>query len=148
YTHRDTWRAVYARVVPKEHYVDVYSARGPGEDGGFKPDLIAPSTSISVNSAVFPSRVRTEMYKLPFGYTSFGGTSSASPMAAGGAALLISAAKQSGISYTAERLQWALKSGARFLPSIGAHDQGAGLINVPAAWRTLKQASAFVTITS
>jgi hypothetical protein len=148
YTHRDTWRALYARAVPKEHYVDVYSARGPGEDGSFKPDLIAPSSTISVNPAVFPSRVYNDMYKLPHGYTPFGGTSGAAPMAAGAAALLISAAKQSGISYTAEQVQWALKSGARFLPGIGAHDQGAGLINIPAAWGTLNQASAFVAITS
>ena len=69
-------------------------------------------------------------------------------MAAGAVALLISAAKQSGVPYDAERLAWALKTSARYLPDIGAHEQGNGLINVPAAWEALKRAPPPVAISS
>ncbi|MGH9968714.1 MAG: PPC domain-containing protein, partial [Pyrinomonadaceae bacterium] len=54
--------------------------------------------------------------------------------------LLISAAKQSGVKYDAARLRWAMMSSARFLSGYGAEAQGAGLLQVDAAWEALKTA--------
>jgi hypothetical protein len=69
----------------------------------------------------------------------FNGTSMASPQAAGSAALLISAAKQAGVQSQPDQLREALKSSARYLdPRILAHEQGVGIIDVPAAWNLLK----------
>jgi hypothetical protein len=69
-------------------------------------------------------------------------------MAAGGAALLVSAAKQQGVQYKPEQLRQAIKSSARYLAGYGAHEQGNGLFQVGAAWDLLKTNIKTVDITS
>jgi hypothetical protein len=138
--HRDTWRTNYGLIGGKTEYVSNLASRGPREDGAFKPDILAPIDSVLVGNGLFPSFTAGRAFKLPPGYQQTLGTSFSGPMAAGGTALLISAAKQSNVAYDSERLKWAIKAGARFLPEFGAHEQGAGVMNVSAAWESLKRA--------
>jgi hypothetical protein len=135
-------------IAEKEDYLMNLSTRGPRADGGFKPDFVAPLLVVTA----FPKNITrppvSGTYDLPPGYIAAGGTSTSNPMASGGTALLVSAAKQNGIEPTAERLRWALKSSATFLDDYGAYEQGSGLINIPAAWEAFKKAPAPVKITS
>ena len=115
-----------------------FTSRGPREDGGFKPNIVAPGAAVSTTplwqlGSGLP-------YVLPPGYSLFNGTSMASPMAAGSAALLISAAKATGVQHQPAQLRQAINSTARFLDSsrYQAYDQGNGLMNVGAAWDVLK----------
>jgi len=124
-----------ASDVDNLHY---FSSRGPREDGGFKPDVVAPGAAVSTtpmwqNGSGLP-------YTLPPGYQLQNGTSMAAPQAAGAAALLISAAKQQGgIQYQPAQIREAFNSSARFLTGrYQAYEQGNGLINVGAAWDLLK----------
>jgi hypothetical protein len=117
-----------------------YTSHGPTKDGRLKPDLLAPTNSLTTRPAFLPPGKRLESYSLPPGYQIFGGTSTASPFATAGAALLISAAKQSGIKHDARRLRWAILNSARYLPKYRAELQGAGLLQVQAAWEALKNA--------
>src|SRR6185503_4316312 len=107
-----------------------------------------PIEAVLVGSGLLPGLTAGRAFKLPPGYQETWGTSFSGPMAAGGTALLISAAKQAKVAYDAERLKWAIKAGARFLPDSGAHEQGAGMMNVGAAWEALKRAPAPVEIKS
>jgi hypothetical protein len=147
YVNRLTWQSNYGAVTAVNDTVVNLSARGPRADGGFKPDLLAPAASVALDFGINESRIPAP-FKLPPGYVSAMGTSNACPMASGAAALLISAAKQTGIPYDADRIAWALKSSARYLPGIGANEQGNGLIDVAAAWEALKQAPTPVAISS
>jgi hypothetical protein len=72
----------------------------------------------------------------------------AAPSATGGAALLISAAKQAGAQWAPDQLRQAINSSARFLGTAGAHEQGNGLFQVGAAWDLLKQNVRTVDISS
>ena len=146
YVHRDTWLADEGLKSDKDYYVANLSSRGPRQDGGFKPDVIAPSLGVL---ATLRSRAATKTpYELPPGYTIAFGTSQANPMAAGAGALLISAAKQTGIPYDAERLKHALKFSARLLPDYAPHEQGDGLVQIPAAWNLLQKNVSLVAISS
>lgn len=147
YMSKLTWQSNFGVPVGPTDTIPNLSSRGPRVDGGFKPDLVAPAATISANFGASESRIPSP-FPLPPGYGAGAGTSFSCPMAAGAAALLISAAKQTGIPYDAERIAWALKSSARFLPGVAAHEQGNGLINVGAAWEALKRAPAPVTISS
>jgi hypothetical protein len=77
------------------------------------------------------------LYTLPPGLQIGGGTSQATPTAAGAAALLISAAKQSGLHIHASQLADAMRAGARMANDLTAHEQGNGLIDVAASWKIL-----------
>ena len=147
YVNRLTWQSNYGTITTVNDTVVNLSARGPRADGGFKPDLLAPSATIAADFGDYESRIPAP-FKLPPGYGAGMGTSNACPMAAGAGALLISAAKQSGVAYDADRIAWALKSTARYISGIGANEQGNGLINVAAAWEALKRAPAPVVVSS
>lgn len=132
YTPRDTWQANFGLVPSRVHTPASYSQFGPAADGGFKPDLLALSgvfTAMEGNSYY---------YEAPHGYGISGGTSAATPHAAGHVALLVSAAKQAGIPYDPARLRVALFSTARFLDGVEARVQGHGLIQVEQAWEALQ----------
>ena len=136
YVHKDTWLNNYGASAPKADGMFVFSSRGPREDGGFKPDIVAPGSAVSSIpewEQNFPL-----IGPLPAGYDMFNGTSMASPQAAGAAALLLSAAKQAGAQHQPAQLRQAIKSSARFLPYYQAIDQGNGLFDVGAAWNLLK----------
>ena len=125
-----------------------YTSRGPTQEGLLKPNLLTPTTSLSTRPGFLEGDNTFKSYSLPPGYQVYSGTSTSAPFAAAGAALLISAAKQSGVKYDARRLRWALMTTARFLPKYGPQLQGTGLLQVPAAWEALKSAPDPIEIVS
>ena len=128
-------------------------SHGPSGSGQLKPDILAPSGQMSLNVGYLYFKIDQELrglYQLPPGYSIDGGTSAAAPMAAGATALVLSAAKQSGVKYNAKTLKSALTGSARFLENLKAYEQGNGLIQVGAAYRMLRalQDVTLVTISS
>ena len=124
---------------------------GPMGDGALKPDIISPSNILSTNRGWQKGSAMAELYRLPPGYSVVGGTSTATPTAAGAVAMLISAAKQAGVKYDAFRIKQALTMSARYVEHLEAYKQGNGVVNVGAAWEILKALDAardLVTITS
>jgi len=138
YVHKDTWLSNYGAVAAKDDGMFVFSSRGPREDGGFKPNISAPGSAVSSIPAWQLGSSVPGTYPLPPGYAMFNGTSMASPQAAGGAALLLSAAKQTQTKSDPDQLRQAINSSGRYLPYYGAHEQGNGLMQVGAAWDLLK----------
>jgi hypothetical protein len=118
-------------------------AAGPGVDGSIRPDVIAPVHVISADlmssndGGGLP--LRAPRWRLPAGYQISCCTSSSSPYAAGLAALLVSAAKQTRLPYSRASLSRAIRFGARFLPAASAHHQGNGVFDVNAAWRRMNR---------
>jgi len=141
YWHKDTVLANYGNVVPGPEALHDFSSRGPREDGGFKPNVIAPGSAVSAlptwqaGQPVGPP-ASPAIYPLPPGYGMFNGTSMASPQAAGAGALLLSGLEKEK-RRTPALIRQALNSSARFLSNELAHEQGNGLINVPAAYDLL-----------
>lgn len=148
YVTKDTWLANYGADATKNEGLFVFSSRGPREDGGFKPQIVAPGSAISSVPTWQVGQPVAGTYALPPGYGMFNGTSMAAPEATGGAALLISAAKQVGVQHLPAQLRQAINSSARYLPAYGAHEQGNGLFQVGAAWNLLKTNIKTVGITS
>ena len=151
YVQAQTWHDNYSGTAggvdaTKPDQLFVFSSRGPREDGGFKPDIVAPGSAVS-SIPVWEAGAPL-IGPLPAGYDMFNGTSMASPQATGGAALLISAAKQAGAQYQPAQLRQAIKSSARYLPYYGAAEQGNGLFDVGAAWDLLKTNIKTTEITS
>jgi hypothetical protein len=144
YQSKGTWAANYGANVSKDDTMWTFSSRGPREDGGLKPNVVAPGSELStwpawnLSEAPAPVGVGARVYQLPPGYEMIQGTSMASPMSAGEAALLISAARQNNLEPTAAQLRKAIQSGTRQIPEYQAYEQGNGLINVGAAWDVLK----------
>ena len=145
---KDTWMLNYGAAASKDEGLFVFSSRGPAENGGFKPNIVAPGSAVSTIPAWQPVAGQCLPYTCSPGYAMFNGTSMAAPEATGGAALLISAAKQMGVQYKPEQLRQAIFSSARFLPGYGAYEQGNGLFQVGAAWDVLKTNIKTVEITS
>lgn len=136
-----TWRANYGSDVRFDQGMLTFSSGGPREDGGFKPNITAPGSAISTTPTWQPGGPVAEAgYPLPAGYSMFNGTSMASPQAAGAMALLLSAAKQSGVATNnAAALRQSVYSTAVYNPEVPAFLQGHGQINVPAAWELFRQ---------
>ncbi len=99
-----------------------FSDRGAELD---KPNIAAPGFSAST----VPNYSK--------GRNVFRGTSMASPQAAGGCALLLSAAKAQGLSVSRDLVTAAVERGASAIPGYGHVDQGWGLMSVPKAWSVL-----------
>ncbi|MER6529597.1 S8 family serine peptidase [Streptomyces sp. NPDC001508] len=137
YQSQDCYRINDGLLVPDEDNLHEASSHGPAGDGGMAPLLLAPSNLLS--SQLGYETHRTGPHRLPSGYGIAGGTSTAAPSAAAATALLISAARQEGIRYDADRLRRALCGSARYLADVPAHAQGHGLIQVEAAWRLLAE---------
>ncbi|QGN45402.1 S8 family serine peptidase [Micromonospora sp. WMMC415] len=137
---KDTWLANYGSVVRTKNALFNFSSRGPREDGGVKPTIAAPGSAIStipVWQAGAP--VAEAGYALPPGYGMFNGTSMASPQAAGGAALLLSAARATDKGVTPAMLRRALVSSAKPIKGVPTYGQGFGMFDVPGAWKLLRQ---------
>ena len=115
---------------------------GPMGDGTLKPDVISPSNYVSTWLGFIEGRAMAGLFQLPPGYTIAGGTSTATPTAAGAGGLLISAARQAGIAIDPYRLKYAITRGARWVPHIAAYKQGNGVVNVSGAWEILEQLEA------
>ncbi|MEU5698864.1 S8 family serine peptidase [Streptomyces aurantiacus] len=136
---KETWASNYGSQVSKKYAMLPFSSRGPREDGGFAPTLTAPGASINTTQTWFPgSPVAEAGYSLPPGYSMLQGTSMSSPQAAGASALLLSAAKQKGIDLTPAKLRTALSSTADHISGVQAHTEGAGLIDIPDAWDSIR----------
>jgi subtilisin family serine protease len=136
---KETWLSNYGAEVSSKLALHNYSSRGPREDGGFKPNVMAPGSAVSSIPTWQPGGAVPETgYTLPPGYAHFNGTSMASPQTAGGVALLLSAAKASGIKVTTRQLRDSVYSSADYVDSVEAIGQGAGQVDIPGAWELLK----------
>ncbi|WP_433450368.1 S8 family serine peptidase [Streptomyces sp. CA-142005] len=136
---KETWAANYGSVVEKKYQMMPFSSRGPREDGGFAPTLVAPGAAINSTQTWLPgSPVGEAGYSLPAGYSMLQGTSMASPQAAGASALLLSAAKQKGIDLTPAGLRTALTSTAHHIKGVQAYEEGSGLIDIVDAWEAIR----------
>jgi subtilisin family serine protease len=137
YISDDTYLSAYGAQLYEQDNLHYFSSRGPREDGGFKPDIAASGAAISTIPMWQNQGCLAQV--CPVGYALFNGTSMASPQAAGGAALLVSAAKQFGAQHLPEQLRQAIRSTTRFLTGrYQAYEQGNGLMNVGAACDLLK----------
>lgn len=136
---KETWASNYGSQVTRKYQLLPFSSRGPREDGGFTPTLVAPGASINSTQTWLPgSPVAEAGYTLPAGYSMLQGTSMASPQAAGASALLLSAAKQKGIALTPATLRTALTSTADHIKGVQAYEEGAGLIDIVDAWDAIR----------
>jgi subtilisin family serine protease len=137
---KETWLSNYGSVVKSPLNLHPFSSRGPTESGGFKPNIAAPGSAVSTVPQWLKQPDLAEVgYTLPIGYAMFNGTSMASPQAAGGAALLLSASVASGIDVTPRQLRDSIYTGAKRIKDVQAIGQGAGQMNVPTAWALLKK---------
>ncbi|MDQ3689456.1 MAG: S8 family serine peptidase, partial [Chloroflexota bacterium] len=150
YISKQSWQKNYGSDSAFPDNLHGFSSRGPREDGGFKPQAVAPGSAISTVPTWQPGGPVAGTYTLPPGYAMFNGTSMASPQAAGAAALLVSAANQSGAQSKPDQIRQAMNSSTRLLDTsrIGVYEQGNGLINVGAAWNLLRRNIATVDISS
>jgi subtilisin family serine protease len=150
YIHNNTWKSNYGSSSPQTDNLHPYSSRGPREDGGFKPEVVAPGSAISTIPTWQPGGPVVGVHELPPGYAMFNGTSMAAPQAAGAAALLVSAYKGAhrGVRPKASALRASMISTARYLPQYGAYEQGLGLIRVDRAWSLLNRAGGTDTVDS
>jgi hypothetical protein len=145
----DTYLADYGAQLYEADNLHYFSSRGPAENGGFKPEVVAPGAAISTAPLWQPGGPVLGTYALPPGYQLQNGTSMAAPQTAGAVALLISAAKQTNVQHQPAQIRQALKSSARYLTGrYQAYEQGNGLINVGGAWDLLKTNIKTVTISS
>ena len=107
-----TYAAFYGEPAPARMIVHPWSPAGPAIDGAIKPDFLAPTERIAAtppwytNLKVAPQK--NPARRVPPGYEISCCTSASSPYAAGIVALLISAARQSNVAYSAETLNRAL----------------------------------------
>ncbi|MEU8529890.1 S8 family serine peptidase [Streptomyces sp. NPDC048629] len=139
----DTWWANYGSEVKDDQGIFPFSSRGPREDGGFKPDITAPGAAVSTTpNWIAPASVPETGYRLPPGYSMMNGTSMSSPQATGAGALLLSAARQAGVSASPAELRSAIHTGARWNGKVDAIAQGRGQIDVPKSWSVLGKGKA------
>jgi subtilisin family serine protease len=138
YIRKATWQKDYGSDLNVEESLHPFSSRGPREDGGFKPMIVAPGAAISAVPTWQGGQPVAGTYTLPPGYGMFNGTSMASPQTAGAAALLVSAALDRGVEHSPAQLRQAITSSARFVPGLQAYEQGNGLVNVDGAWNLLQ----------
>jgi serine protease AprX len=102
--------------------VAAYSGRGPATDGRYKPDLTAP-TDTETASTASPTAMR-----------SFGGTSGATPYAAGAAMLLRNWLQQFGTFDNGQIYSELIETGERAWPF--NNDEGAGAFQlITCAWK-------------
>ena len=148
YISKQSWRRNYGSDAARTDNMHPFSSRGPREDGGFKPNIIAPGSAISTIPTWQPGGPVPGTYTLPPGYAMLQGTSMASPQAAGAATLLVSAALQKNVSHHAYQLRKVFNTTAFFIPHYQAYEQGNGLIDVQAAWNMLKKEPADTNINS
>ena len=137
---KETWLSNYGSTVTTPLTLHNYSSRGPREDGGFKPNIMAPGSAVStVPQWLKQPDLADAGYTLPIGYAMFNGTSMASPQAAGAAALLLSAGKATRTTVSPAQLRASIYTSAKFVKGIDATSQGNGQMDVPTAWDLLKK---------
>jgi subtilisin family serine protease len=134
-----TWQSNYGSIPANASGLHPFSSRGPREDGGFKPSIVAPGAAVSTTPLWQNGGPVAGTYALPPGYSMLNGTSMAAPQTTGGVALLISAYKAThgGARPTAAAIRSAVMSSATYQSNLGAYEQGMGLLSVGAAWTAL-----------
>ena len=117
-------RDVYGAKITRD-VITRFSSRG-GEIN--KPDVLTPGAAMSTIPPYSSSEVK-------------GGTSMASPQAAGAVALIMSAAlqQQPALAVIGALIKRAIKNAAEPLPGYAPIEQGSGVINVPVAWEYYKK---------
>ena len=134
----------HGTVARSDDTLATYSSRGPTEyDLAVKPDLAAPGNLIVSLEAQNSYLSRNYSYLHVAGtpsnaYFKLSGTSMATPMVSGAAALLLSG--NSGLS--GAQLKLALQMGATYMPSAGLLGAGAGNANF---WASRKMAATGLT---
>jgi len=139
--------ANYGNTATSDEALHDFSSRGPREDGGLKPEVVAPGNATSSVPTWQDGQCISTPNCAP-GLGMFNGTSMAAPQASGAAALLLSAAKQADVGHKPDQIRQALRSTARFISGYQAYEQGFGLINVGAAWAQLQAAVKTADISS
>jgi hypothetical protein len=124
-----------------------YSSQGPYADGGFRPDVVAPTALLTGFPTWYTGGTAALNHFYPGpdwppGYRIGGGTSQATPVVAGAVALLLSSAKQSGLETSPHSIKRALALGARPMDRYQVSQQGHGVVQVPAAWQWLQRLEA------
>lgn len=110
--------------VDKQDNIAETSSRGPQADGVAKPDLTAPGDDITAaRSTQIPGDSESDPY------VAMSGTSMATPHVAGSAALLL----QQHPKWTGPQLKAALTGSAEPNPTLNAHQQGAGRVDLTRA---------------
>lgn len=145
-----TWLSNYGSQTRQQENLHPFSSRGPREDGGFKPNIVAPGSAISTVPRWNPGAAVPGTYSLPAGYAHLQGTSMAAPETTGAAALLISAYKAThgGKRPPVAQLRTAIYSSARYVDDFGAYEQGNGLFDVFGAFFLLQIGTNTDTVTS
>ena len=138
YTPRETWRANLGVTPAAEHTIVPYSGWGPADDGGLVPDFLGLTQTLSEGTGHKWYWEGMEGFEQ---YSASGGTSAGAPNGAGHLALLVSAAKQTGVPHDAARMRAAVATTAQFLKGVEARAQGHGLIQVSDAWTALQRAA-------
>ncbi|WP_158708863.1 S8 family peptidase [Streptomyces sp. NRRL S-920] len=110
--------------VDKQDHIAETSSRGPNADGITKPDLTAPGVEITAAASTEnPNEPGDE------GYVSMSGTSMAAPHVSGSAAMLL----QQHPTWTGRQVKAALTGSAKPDPTLNAHQQGAGRVDLTRA---------------
>lgn len=129
---------IHARYQDDLHWV---GSEGPAGNGLLKPDLLSPANPTSLvpaNEDRDDGGKRAGVFRM-IGYDICGGTSCATPVATGAAALLVGAAKREGLPVSGSSIHRALRDSARTLVRFPIYKQGRGLIQIDAAWQRLQQ---------
>lgn len=124
---KDTAQNNYGFVNVEEDLLWFFSSVGPLFDGGWKPTLLAPGTALSS----VPSFLG--------GHANWSGTSMASPQVTGGLALILSAAIGEELPKDRVSVTQAVYQSAKNIPSLTLIEQGHGLMNIPGAYKALKE---------
>jgi subtilisin family serine protease len=121
------WLEDYGYQVPRET-LWYFSSVGPRQDGLMGPSVIAPGSAVTTHPTWMGS-----------GYTLVEGTSIAAAHAAGVVALLLDSAAREKLKVSPASIKQALISGARSIEHFSPVEAGAGAINAPAAWSSLRR---------
>lgn len=132
-------------------HIVAFSSRGPTEDGRIRPDVVAPGTYVLSTRSTMIAANNTAWAAFPASrnYFHMGGTSMATPLAAG-AATLVRQYLRRNVNIkkpSAALIKAALIAGARRLPGVGTsatlvdNDQGFGRINLEAVLAPQQPAS-------
>jgi subtilisin family serine protease len=127
----------------KTDHIAGYSASGPNPDGSWSTTVVAPAPGVTgwecgdMRPHPASARVMGNHFKVPDCWASGEGTSVTTPRAAGATALLLSEATLKSIALSPVEIRQALVDSAVPLPHTPSSWQGAGRLQITAAWSAL-----------